>query len=64
MLTDGACALPGALLQQLHNAGLLGGRTAAAHHSGALAGQLRKLVLVVPQADLEDNVLRDRLVIS
>lgn len=52
-LTDGACASRGVLLQQRHDAGLLGGRAPAADHGRALAGQLHKLELVVLQADLQ-----------
>lgn len=52
-LTDGAGAPARVRLQQRHDAGLLRGRAAAAHHGGALAGQLHELVLVVPQTHLQ-----------
>lgn len=44
--------LPGALLEQTHDLGLLRGRAAAADHRRALAGQLHELVLVVLEAHL------------
>lgn len=56
-LTDGTGALSGMLAQQGHDVGLLGGWAAAADHSRALAGQLHKFMLVVPQADLGDSVV-------
>lgn len=52
-LTNGAGALARVLLQEFHDVSLLGGRAAAAHYSWALAGQLHKFVLIVPQAHLE-----------
>ena len=54
-LTDGTRALPRVVLQQLRDAGRLGGRAAAAHHGGTLAGQLRQLVLVVLEAHLRHS---------
>ena len=59
-LTDGAGAPVRVLLQQLHDAGLLRGRAAAADHGGALAGQLHEFVLVVPQAHLEHRQVTPR----
>lgn len=54
-LTDGARASPRVLLQQLHDAGLLRGRAAAAHHGWALAGQVHELMLIELEADLGDR---------
>ena len=54
-LTDGTGASACVLLQQLDDVGLLGGRAAAADHGRALAGQLHELMLVVLQADLEEE---------
>lgn len=44
--------LAGALLEQAHDLGLLGGGAAAADHGWALAGQLHELVLIVLKANL------------
>ena len=53
LLTYGTAAVVGVLLEQLDDLGLLSGRAAAAHHRRALARQLHKLMLVVPQTHLQ-----------
>lgn len=55
LLTDSTRALSCVLLQQLHDVGLLCGRAAAAHHSGALASQLHELVLIIPETHLQHS---------
>lgn len=44
--------LSSALLEQTHDLGFLGGGTAAADHSWALAGQLHELIFIVFEANL------------
>lgn len=54
LLTHSTGELAGAFLQQSDYLSLLGGGTAAANHSGTLARQLHKLILVVFQTNLQE----------